>query len=174
MAVQWFTIVKVPLLKLAIGDQTLRFAPLPEGDPWEQRVFPYRCLKVVQQARGVLEATYYAYARLFDYFSGAELPIDARITYAEYALPGWRERARHTLVLFKVLLEDPQWRREKVVKARGLLEVHSARGEVQRDPERSLFYQEWVVLSGKKFTRVLGIFSTANDPFVASGEEVVE
>jgi hypothetical protein len=169
MAMQWFVVVRIPILKITVGDQTLRFAPIHEDDPWEQRVFPYRCLKVIQQARGVLEATRYAYARLYNYFTGEELPIEVRTTNAEYALPGWRERARHVPVLFKILLEDPQWRKEKVVRAHALLEVYSARGEVNSCARAR---EEWVELGGKKFTRVLGLFSTANDPFVC--EEVVE
>jgi hypothetical protein len=167
----WFVVVRIPVLKIAVGDQVLRFAPIHEGDLWEARMFPYRCLRLAEQARGVLEVTRYAYARLFDYFSGAELPIDTRITYVEYALPGWRERARHVPVLFKVLLEDPQWRREKIARARALLEIYSARGEVN-SCARAFPCEEWVVLGGKKFTRTLGFFSTANDPFVC--EEVVE
>jgi hypothetical protein len=35
-----------------------------------------------------------------------------------------------------------------------------------------LFYQEWVELNCRKFVRSIGMFSTANDPFVC--EEVVE
>jgi hypothetical protein len=160
----WFVVVRIPVLKIAVGDSVLRFAPVEEGMYlWGQREFPYRCLKVVQQARGVLEVTRYAYARLYNYFTGEELPIEVRTTNAEYALPGWRERARHVPVLFKILLEDPQWRKEKVVRAHALLEVYSARGEVN---SCVCAREEWVELGGKKFTRTLGLFSTANDPFV--------
>jgi hypothetical protein len=163
----WFTIVKVPILKLVIGDQVLRFAPV--SCDIGERELPSRCLRLAEQR--VCEVTHYARVRLFDYLTGAELPIREEVRYIEYALPGMRMRAWHTLIIHKVLLQDPQWRREKIVKTRTLLEVYSARGEVN-SCARAFPCEEWVVLGGKKFTRTLGLFSTANDPFVC--EEVVE
>jgi len=167
---QWFTILKVPILKLVIGEQVLRFAPV--SCDIGEREFPSRCLRLAEQR--VCEVTHYARVRLFDYFSATELPIDARITHVEYALPGLRIKARHVPIAFKILLEDPQWHREKTVKMQALLEVYSARAHVRHDSECSAFCQEWVVVNGKKFVRTLGLFSTVYDPFVASGEEVVE
>lgn len=170
VALEWFTVLKVPVLVVKVGGNKLAFDPAPEeASRWIE--LAGECLRILEYNR--CEVKRHALTRLFDYLNQQELPVEAEVRSVGLALPGRRERARGIPVFFAITLEDEYWKREKEIKARGVLEVYSRRASVVRDPRCSAFAcLERVVIDRRKYERVLGPFSTVLDPFI--DEEALE
>jgi hypothetical protein len=164
VGLEWFAVLRVPVLRVVVGGEELSFTLAALQD---LRELAGECLRVLRyEDRCRVER--YEVAHLFDYFTAREAPVSAEVRYIWLAIPGHRERARAVPVFFTVTLRDAYWPREREIKARGVLEVHSARAEVVQDPTLCNAYlcREEVTISGRRFVRALSLFSTVYDPFV--------
>jgi len=176
----WFAVARVPVLKVSVGGQPLFFTPT-------RRV---RSLGELRSALGSLRdtllrdaaagvggflASFSEEVRLFEYLTGEELPVEARVLSAECGWRGVRERARHLPVLFKVVLHDAFWDRRREVEARGVLELYSTRAEVRVVPSPGVLgYREEVVVNGREFVRVRGLFTALDEhePFTPKDDDL--
>jgi len=75
---EWFTVLKVPILKITIGDQVFFFSPTRRINT------PGELLKVLKEDAWRIidlekpyQAQFHETARLFDYLNGQEVPISA-------------------------------------------------------------------------------------------------
>ncbi|MCC6004328.1 MAG: hypothetical protein LM590_08300 [Thermofilum sp.] len=172
----WFMVVKVPVVKVEVGDQLLFFTPTRRVESLGElysvlRKDVWRIIRV----RSIFEASFSEEVRLFEYLAGEELPVEARVLSAECGWRGVRERARHLPVLFKVVLHDAFWDRRREVEARGVLELYSTRAEVRVVPSPGVLgYREEVVVNGREFVRVRGLFTALDEyePFTPKDDEL--
>jgi len=163
----WFTLVRFPIAKVRVEEQVLFFAPTRRvGSLGELYSVLREDVWRVAGSRGVFEACFSGEVRLFDYFTGEELPVEVRLLSAECGWRGWREKGRGVPVRFKVVLRDRLWRREREVEVSGVLEVYSTRAEVRVLPSPGgLGYREEALVGGRKFVRTLSLFAATNEPF---------
>jgi hypothetical protein len=78
ISTEWFTVIKVPILKITIGDQVFFFSPTRRINT------PGELLKVLKEdawriidSEKAYQANFYETARLLDYLKGREVPISA-------------------------------------------------------------------------------------------------
>jgi hypothetical protein len=174
---RWFTVVKVPLLRVAIGEQVLLYTvtgrvgfrayisyPAPYPD-FVDRVLETMRARDQQCVERIDEAT------LYDYFTGEELPIHTETAYANYAFQfQWVKKA--VPIKFIVHLKDRLWRRERVVEQSTTLETYSLKAGITVKPPKpwEMAYDEEVQINGVLFRRIHGLFTSERTPFV--GEDL--
>ena len=166
--VEWFTVLKVPILKITIGDQVFFFSPTRKINT------PNELLAVLKEdawriidSEKAQEASFHEEARLFDYFTGEEAHISVAVLTAEICWKQRREKARQIPIHFHVTFHDKLWSRDKEITIQGILEVYSLRAEVHVAPSLGLpGYREEVIIQGKKFERLQGLFTTPYEPFI--------
>jgi len=63
------------------------------------------------------------------------------------------------------------WSREKEVTSQGVMEVYSLRAEAHVAPSLGVpGYREEVIVQGKKFERLQGLFTTPYEPFIPEND----
>ena len=165
---EWFTVLKVPIAKIIVGDQAFFFSPT------RRVTTPSQLLAVLKEdawriinAEKAHEASFREEARLFDYFTGEGVHIGVAVLTAEICWKQRREKARQIPINFHVTLHDKLWSREKEITIQGVLEVYSLRAEVHVAPSLGVpGYREEVIIQGKKFERLQGLFTTPYEPFI--------
>jgi hypothetical protein len=171
---EWFTVLKVPILKITIEDQVFFFSPTRRINT------PGELLKMLKEdawriidAEKAHEASFHEEARLFDYFTGEGIHITVAVLTAETCWKQQREKARQIPIKFHVTLHDKLWSREKRITIQGILEVYSLRTEVHVTPSQGIpGYQEEVIIQGKKFERLQGLFTTPYEPFIPEDDNL--
>jgi hypothetical protein len=164
---EWFTVLKVPILKITIGDQVFFFFPTRRINT------PGELLKVLKEdawriidAEKPYQAKFFETARLFDYFSGQEATITVAVLTAEAGWKQRREKARQIPIKFHVTLHDKIWNKEKEITRQGLIETYSVKAEVRVVPSQgALGYREEVIIEDKKLVKLHGLFAAYNEPF---------
>jgi hypothetical protein len=171
---EWFTVIKVPILKIAIGDQVFFFSPTHRINT------PGELLKVLKEdawriidSEKPYQANFYETARLFDYFNGQEVPISVAVLTAEAGWKQRREKARQILINYHVTLHDKMCNKEKELTSQGLIEIYSVKAEVRIAPSRGApGYREEAIIEGKKLVRLHGLFATYNEPFTPEDDSL--
>jgi hypothetical protein len=171
---EWFTVLKAPILKITIEDQLFFFSPTRRINT------PGELLKVLKEdawriidSEKPYQANFYETARLYDYFNGQEVPISVAVLTAEACWKQHREKARQIPINFHVTLHDKLWSREKEITIRGVLEVYSLRADVHVAPSQGVpGYREEVIIQGKKFERLQGLFTTPYEPFIPEDDHL--
>jgi hypothetical protein len=172
---EWFTVLKVPILKITIDDQVFFFSPIRRVNT------PGELLKVLKEdawriinSEKAYQAKFFETARLFDYFNGQEVPISVAVLTAE---AGWklrREKARQIPIKFHVTLHDKIWNKEKEITSQGLMETYSVKAELRVAPLRGASeYREEIIIQGKKFTRLQGSLTTYYTPFMPEDDNLL-
>jgi hypothetical protein len=175
---KWFTVVKIPFLKIALGDQRLLYSVTGRVGfrayltyPCPYRDFVDKVLEIMRAREHVVETI--DEAALFDYLSATELPVDARIAHAYYAFEfQWVKKT--IPIKFVIHLKDRLWRKEREIKADAELETYSKKASVVIPPQRfswAMAYDEEVTIDGRVFRRVHGMFTTERSPFIDTSLE---
>ena len=165
------TVLRIPVLVIAVGDQVVLFAPsgCVRKSELDESGFVERHLHLARER--AVECERAAPVRLFrDYITGEELPVASELCYVERAVQG-RERAAAVPVRFKVALYDAFWNAEKRVEAEARLLVYSAaaRLEVER---HGLLVKEKARVGGREYWRTLS--PTSVDFHYTSRDEELE
>jgi hypothetical protein len=168
ISTEWFTVLKVPILKITIGDQVFFFSPTRRINT------PGELLKVLKEdawriidSEKPCQAKFFETARLFDYFTGQEVPISIAVLTAEAGWKQNREKARQIPIQFHVTLHDKIWNKEKEITSQGLIETYSIKGEVRIVTSHGVpGYREESIINVKRFERFQGLFTTPYEPFV--------
>jgi len=172
--VEWFTVLKVPILKIAIGCQVFFFSPTRRiNTPGELfKVLKEDAWRIIDSEKPY-QAKFYETARLFDYLNGQEATISVAVLTAEAGWKQHREKTRQLPIQFHVTLHDKLWSREKEITIQGILEVYSLKAEVHVAPSLGLpGYREEVIIQGKKFKRLQGLFTIPNEPFIPEDDHL--
>ncbi|NAZ24265.1 MAG: hypothetical protein GU357_00685 [Thermofilum sp.] len=165
---EWFTVIKVPILKIAIGDQVFFFSPT-------HRIrTPGELLKVLKEdawriidSEKPYQANFYETARLFDYFNGQEVPISVAVLTIEAGWKQRREKARQIPIQFHIIFYDKMWNKEKEITSQGLIETYSVIAEVRIFTSHGVpGYREEAIINIKRFERFQGLLTTPFEPFV--------
>jgi hypothetical protein len=170
---QWFTVVRVPLLLLSIGEQRLLYSvtgrvgwrclvTYPSPDP----TLVGRILELIH-AKGEQRIELRDEAITYDYFTGSELPVEVGVFHAHYAFQfQWVRKS--VPVRFIVYLVDKFWHKEREIKADATLEAYSEKAELVIEPAPSWVagYDEEVTINGKTYRRIHGLFTSERTPFV--------
>ncbi|MCC6002838.1 MAG: hypothetical protein LM590_00650 [Thermofilum sp.] len=171
---EWFTVLKVPIAKIIVGDQVFFFSPTRRVTTPSQllAVLKEDAWRIIDKEK-TYEASFHEEARLFDYFTGEEAPISVLLLTAG---AGWklrREKARQIPIHFQVTLYDKMWNKEKEITTQGVLEVYSLKAEFRIAPSQDLpGYREETIIEGKKFVRLHGLFTTEFDPFTPKDDPI--
>jgi hypothetical protein len=173
---RWFTVVKVPLLRLSVGDSTLIYSVTGRVGFRSYLTYPSPYPDFVDRVLGLMRAKEHAVERideatLYDYFTGEELPIHTETAYANYAFQfQWVKKA--VPIKFIVHLKDRLWRRERVVEQSTTLETYSLKAGITVKPPKpwEMAYDEEVQINGVLFRRIHGLFTSERTPFV--GEDL--
>ncbi|MCI4463087.1 MAG: hypothetical protein JHC30_02820 [Caldisericum sp.] len=165
---EWFTVIKVPILKITIGDQLFFFSPTRRiSTPGELLAVLKEDTWRIIDSEKPYQAKFYETARLFDYLSGQEVPISVAVLTAEAGWKQRREKARQIPIKFHVTLHDKIWNKEKEITSQGLMETYSVKAELRVAPLRGASeYREEIIIQGKKFTRLQGSLTTYYTPFM--------
>jgi len=174
---RWFTVVKVPVLRVSVAAQTLLYTvtgrvgfraylayPRPYPD-FVEKVLEFMRAKDQQCVEAIDEAT------LYDYFTGEELPIHTEIAYANYAFQfQWVKRT--IAIKFVVNLKDKFWKKERKIETSATMETYSTKATVNVKPLRpwEMAYDEETQINGVLFRRIHGMFTNERTPFV--GEDL--
>ena len=165
---EWFTVLRVPILKITIGDQVFFFSPTRRiNTPSELlAVLKEDAWRIIDSEKPY-QAKFYETARLFDYLNGQEAPTSAAVLTAEAVWKQRREKARQIPVNFHAIFHDKMWNKEKEITSQGLIETYSVKAEVRVAPLRGASeYREEIIIQGKKFTRLQGSLTTYYTPFM--------
>jgi hypothetical protein len=170
-----FTVLKVPILKITIGDQVFFFSPTRRINT------PGELLKVLKEdtwriidSEKAYQANFYETARLFDYFNGQDVPISVAVLTAEVGWKQRREKARQIPVSFHVIFYDKMWNKEKEITSQGLIETYSVKVEIRLAPLRDVSeYREEIIIQSKKFTRLQGYLTTYYTPFMPEDDNLL-
>jgi len=171
---EWFTVLKVPILKITIGDQVFFFSPTRRiNTPGELlKVLKEDAWRIIDAAKPY-QAKFFETARLFDYLNGQEATISVAVLTAE---AGWklrREKARQIPIKFHVTLHDKIWNKEKEITSQGLIEVYSFKAEVRVLPSQGVSgHQEESNINEKKFVKIGGLVTTYHDPFIPENDPI--
>jgi hypothetical protein len=171
---EWFTVLRVPILKITIGDQVFFFSPTRRINT------PGELLKVLKEDAWRIidlekpcQAKFFETARLFDYLNGQDAPISVAVLTAEAGWKQRREKARQIPVNFHAIFYDKMWNEEKEITSQSLIEVYSLKAEVRIAPSQgALGYREEVIIEGKKLVRLHGLFATYNEPFTPEDDPI--
>jgi hypothetical protein len=172
---EWFTVLKVPILKIAIGDQVFFFSPT-------HRIrTPGELLKVLKEdawriidSEKPYQADFYETARLFDYFNGQEVPISVAVLTIEAGWKQRREKARQIPIQFHIIFYDKMWNKEKEITSQGLIETYSVIAEVRIFTSQGIpGYRQEAIIEGKKLVRLHGLFATDNEPFTPENDPIL-
>jgi len=165
---EWFTVLRVPILKITIGDQVFFFSPTRRiNTPSELlAVLKEDAWRIIDSEKPY-QAKFYETARLFDYLNGQEAPTSAAVLTAEAVWKQRREKARQIPVNFHAIFYDKMWNKEKEITSQGLIETYSVRGEVRIVTSHGVpGYREEAIINVKRFERFQGLFTTPYEPFV--------
>uniref|UniRef100_A0A7C1CEY2 Uncharacterized protein n=1 Tax=Thermofilum adornatum TaxID=1365176 RepID=A0A7C1CEY2_9CREN len=171
---EWFTVIKLPILKIAIGDQVFLFSPTRRiNTPSELfKVLKEDAWRIIDSEKPY-QAKFFETARLFDYLSGQEATISVAVLIAEAGWKQRKEKARQIPINFHVTLHDKIWNKEKEITSQSLIEVYSLKAEVRIVPSQGApGYQEEVIIEGKKLVRLHGLFATYNEPFTSEDDPI--
>jgi hypothetical protein len=173
---EWFTVLKVPILKITIEDQVFFFSPTRRINT------PGELLKVLKEDKWRIidsekpyQAKFYETARLLDYLSGQEATISVAVLTAEAGWKQHREKARQIPIKFHVTLHDKIWNKEKEITSQGLIEIYSVKAEVRLAPSQGVpGYRQEAIIEGKKLVRLHGLFATDNEPFTPEDDPILK
>jgi len=169
---EWFTVLKVPILKITIGDQVFFFSPVRKITTPSQLLAALKedAWRIIDAGRA-FEASFYEEARLFDYFAGREVPIAVAVLTSESGWKQRREKARQIPIRFHVTLHDKMWSREREIISKGVMEVYSQKAEFHVSPSLGVpGYREMAIIGVKKFERLRGLFTTPYEPFIPEND----
>jgi len=172
---EWFTVLKVPILKITIGDQVFFFSPTRRINT------PGELLKVLKEdawriidSEKPYQAKFHETARLFDYLNAQEVQIDVAVLTAEAGWKQNREKARQIPINFHAIFYDKMWNKEKEITSQSLIEVYSLKGEVRIVPSQGIpGYRQEAIIEGKKLVRLHGLFATDNEPFTPEDDPIL-
>ncbi|AJB42000.1 MAG: hypothetical protein QXW42_06330 [Thermofilum sp.] len=173
---EWFTVLKVPILKITIGDQVFFFSLTRRiNTPGELfKVLKEDAWRIID-AEKPYQANFYETARLFDYFSGQEVPISIAVLTAEAGWKQHREKTRQLPIQFHVTLHDKIWNKEKEITSQGLIEIYRVKAEVRIAPSQGIpGYRQEAIIEGKKLVRLYGLFATDNEPFTPEDDPILK
>jgi hypothetical protein len=173
---EWFTVLKVPILKITIDDQAFFFSPTRRiNTPGELVAVLKEDAWRIIDAEKAHEASFHETARLFDYLNAQEVPISVAVLTAEACWKQHREKAKQLPIKFHVTLNDKIWNKEKEITSQGLIETYSVKGEVRIAPSQGILgYRQEAIIEGKKLVRLHGLFATDNEPFTPEDDPILK
>lgn len=165
---EWFTILKFPILKMFIGDQSLFFIPGRKVSSYEELMDERiaRDLLDIIKTRQLYESKHCEKVRLYDYFLREELLVNMKVLYYKYGFKIQFPK-KQVAILFKVTLIDETWKKKKYISLNTSLEVSSHKAEisVRERPSWGVGFKEEVTIKNEKFYRIYGLFTTEKQPF---------
>ncbi|MEM0233818.1 MAG: hypothetical protein QXX32_00890 [Thermofilum sp.] len=172
---KWFTVVKVPLLRVIVDRQVMLYTVTGRIEYSAFILFPAphpsfidKVLELIRVKDACVETI--DEAMLFDYFTGGELPVDVSVFHAYYAFEfQWVKKA--IPIRFILNLKDRFWGRERKIMTDATMETYSKKAEIVVKPPRPTMvwassYDEEVTIDEKTFIRIHGIFTTERSPFI--------
>ncbi|MCC6003781.1 MAG: hypothetical protein LM590_05510 [Thermofilum sp.] len=172
---EWFTFLKVPVLKITIEDQVLFFSPTRRiNTPGELlKVLKEDAWRIIDSGKAY-QAKFHETARLFDYFNGQEVPISVAVLTAEAGWKQRREKSKQLPIQFHVTLNDKIWNKEKEITSQGLIEIYSVKTEVRIALSQGVpGYREETIVESKKLVRLHGLFANDNEPFTLEDDPIL-